>query len=67
MLHVLEPERLGARGRDRGHLSGHVREDDLAARRHARRSGQPGAAGPARQLEHALARLGPRAVEHRLP
>ena len=64
--HVAEPERVGARRRDRRHLGDHVGQDHLAARRDPLRRRQPDAPRPARQLEHALARLGRRQLEHRL-
>ena len=53
---VRQPERLGARRGDRGHLGGHVGHDDLAAGSDAGGGGQSRPARPAGQLEHPLAR-----------
>jgi hypothetical protein len=61
---VGEAERLGPLRRDGSHLRRHVREHDLAARGDPLRRRQPGTAGSARQLEHALAWLGQRGLEH---
>ena len=62
--HVLQPERRGARLRDRGHLDCDVGEHDLAAGADEIRGREPHAARAARQLEHTLTGHRRRELEH---